>query len=81
MGVLLFFTLLGKNAFKPDASWACRWLKRNNYAHRAATKDAKKISKNPEDTANYLARIALAIKDYKIPPELVCLSPFLFSIC
>lgn len=38
---------------------------------RAGTKDAKKMTKSPEDQENYLSRLALIIKDYNIPPELV----------
>ena len=47
------------------------WLRRNSYTHRASTKDAKKITKNEHDERDYLARIALLVKDYNIPKELV----------
>ncbi|HYN45034.1 MAG TPA: hypothetical protein VER35_03460 [Candidatus Limnocylindrales bacterium] len=51
--------------------WCGRWLKRNSFVYRVGTKDAKKISKDPEEAEDYLCRIALMIKDHKIPPELV----------
>lgn len=59
------------NPFKPDPNWCARWLKAHSFVYRVGTKDAKKISKDPEDKENYLSRMALIIKDHKIPPELV----------
>ena len=52
-------------------NWCKRWLKKNSFVHRTGTKDAKKMDKDPEVAENYLHRIALMIKDYNIPRELV----------
>ncbi len=70
--MLLFLYSIGKvNPFNPDFNWCSRWLARNLFVHRVGTKDAKKMVKDQGDTDKFFARIALFIKDHKIPPELV----------
>lgn len=69
--VWLLILIGSVNKFNPDKKWCSRWLARNSFVHRSGTKDAKKMTRDPFVKEMFLCRIALKIKDFSIPPELI----------
>ena len=56
-----------------DKPWACRWLERHDFTLRCGTQAKEKKELTSEIKLDFLYRIALAIKDHKIP-KILCVN-------
>lgn len=59
--------------FKASKTWAFEWLHRHNLSSRVATKAVPGKVPSVEVTRDFQHRIALAVHDHRIPPDL-CLN-------